>query len=101
MAPQVVRAPLGDQLASVPYLTGGGTLKVENGLNQGRFAAATFTDETQRFAFIQDERDAIHGTNLPNSMPEQSLTSCEVLLQITNFEEGHHCLLTFADPWPV
>ena len=53
----------------------------------GGFSAATFTDQAQGLAFVDEETDIINGTDVSNNLSQEALPDGEVLLQVFDFQQ--------------
>ena len=62
--------------------------EAEDGLADGRFAAAGLADEGEGLAAGDLEGDAVHGIDVAGDAAEEAGTEGEVLLEVVDFQDG-------------
>src|SRR5262249_27719238 len=96
----VIHQLLAVELREVPALELDGAtgrfLRGQDELRSGRLAAAGLPDEAKRLAARDGEADAVHGLDPAPRPAEQGVSNCEVLLEVSDFEQRRVHLVA---PW--
>src|SRR5690349_729412 len=65
-APQVATLELGELVTLEIHAAGGGPIELQDGPTGGGLAAAALAHQAERLAATDEERDVVHGPNVPD-----------------------------------